>query len=122
MISTREQIQNLHAVYCQLTGFDLPLSFEREQAWYWWVQRKLSQSDLTLLIRHHRELARRGEKTARSLKFRSLIMNVDWAEEDLQEIKARQRSASPRPNQDAILRASGRGPSEALPPPQPTAV
>ncbi len=92
---------------CRATRFDLPLSIDREMAWVEWLRRDLNADDVTTLVRHHRSQAARGEPS-RSLKFRSLIVNVDWAEEDLAAIKAQSRGPIRQPNRESILRATDR--------------
>lgn len=110
------KIRELHSAYVQETGFNIPLSMDREASWYEWVKRGFTVSDLLGLIRHHRWLAKSG-LPHRSDKFRSLIVNVDYAEEDLAEIRARNRIPKPQPNRDEVLRATGREAPDGAPEP-----
>lgn len=109
------KIKALHAAYVESTGFELPLSFEREYAWGEWLRRGFTPDDVRLLVRHHRELAKRGEP-ARSLKFRSLVANIEYSEEDIAELRSRRRVPPPQPNRESILRQTGRAPAETMPP------
>lgn len=113
---TRESIEACHAAYCRATKYQLPLSIDREMAWVEWLRRGLTAEDVAVLVHHHQSLARRGEMGARSLKFRSLIVSADWAEEDLAAIRAQARGPARQPNRESVLRATGRGPAETIPP------
>lgn len=115
MTDAATKISALHAAYCKATGFNLPLGMDREAAWYEWVRKGFTPDDVVALVRHHKSLAHRGA-SGRSLKFRSLVVNVDWAEEDLIELKSRGRGPVPQPNRESILRQTGRGPAETMPP------
>ena len=116
MNDARANIVDLHAAYVQLTGFSLPLSMDREAAWFEWVKRGFTPDDLAALVKHHKWLAKSGIP-ARSLKFRSLVVNVDYAEEDLAEIRARSRVPPPKPNREEVLRATGRVAPDGAPEP-----
>lgn len=104
---TRAKIEACHTAYCQATKYELPLSIDREMAWVEWLRRGLTTDDVVTLVRHHKRLASTGGN-ARSLKFRSLVLNVDWAEEDLAEIKAAGRGPERQPNRESVLRATDR--------------
>ena len=115
--SPSDRIAALHAAYCQATGFVLTMDMNREQAWFEWLRRGLTPDDVRLLVRHHRDRARQG-KPARSLTFRNFVMSVDYAEEDLAELRARNRRQEPPPNREAVLKATHRptpDPGDAIP-------
>lgn len=116
-MNTKDEIGRLHASYVRATGINLPLTMDREQAWYWWLQKRFTPQDVTDLVRHHQRLAKMG-KPARSLAFRSLVLNVDWAEEDLAMLRAQRRVPPPQPNRESILRQTGRGPADGMAPEQ----
>lgn len=105
-ITSTPQIQSIHALYCALTGYSLPMDFYRESVWHQWFKAGLTEDDLRLLIRHHQDQAKQG-RPARSLVFRNMIVQVDYAQEDLAMIKALGRTA-PVTERQRILKASGR--------------
>lgn len=119
MIEPANPIAALHAAYTAATGLTLPLSMDREQAWWLWFKAGLTPADVTALVRHHQALARQG-KPARSLHFRCFVKDLDYAEEDLALIRAQSRRPAPRPNRESVERATGRGPCESIPPAEPT--
>lgn len=106
---TNTEIQQIHRVYCQATGFNLALDIAREQDWLLWLKRGFTADDLRLMVSHLRREIQAGRRNEGCLKFRNLIVNVDFFEEDLAELRARQR---PRPAMDpakaSVLRATGR--------------
>lgn len=105
-IKSLPEINSIHALYCQLTGFALPMDFYRESVWHQWFKAGLTEDDLRLLIRHHQDQAKQG-RPARSLVFRNMVVQVDYAQEDLAMIKALGRTA-PVTERQRILKASGR--------------
>lgn len=116
MNNAREKIRELHEAYVQETGYSIPLTMDREASWFEWVKRGFSVEDLVGLIRWHKWLKKTG-LPARSLKFRSIVANIDYAEEDLAEIRARNRIPKPKPNRDEVLRATGRVAPDGAPEP-----
>lgn len=106
---TPQQIKALHETYCALTGFVLSLDYTREQAWYWWAKRGLTVDDLRLVISHIRTGIRSKKRNEGALKFRNLIGQPDFFEEDLQEAKALARRPQPMSaGRATALRATGR--------------
>lgn len=116
MNDVQKQINELHDAYVQETGFALPMDMAREADWYEWVKRGITVDDLIALIKKHKWLKRNG-LPARSLKFRSLVGRVDFAEEDLAEMRANGRTPKPQPNRDEVLRATGRVAPDGAPEP-----
>jgi len=111
MTSANQQINDLHRAYCSAVGIDLPLNMYRESVWAGWLRAGLSANDIATLVSHHQWLAAH-DLPARSLKFRSIIANIDYAEEDLAEIRARRRAPPPQLNRTAVLAATGRIPPD----------
>ena len=110
------KIASVHALYCRLTGFDLRLDMAREQAWYLFFQRELTEQDLRDIIQFLRSEIREGRRNPGCLKFRNLISNIDYLEEDLAECRARRRYKKPDAGRADVLQATGR-PVAAAPPP-----
>lgn len=105
-LPTLETIQHLHSRYCALTGYTIRLDMAREHEWFTWCQRGFNSDDLACLVAHLKREIKAGKRNAGSLKWRNLIVNVDWFEEDLAEARAMARQQlSPR---DMALKAPGR--------------
>ena len=110
----------LHDEYCRLTGFKVTF-FGREHVWYEWARRDLGVPELRLLVNEKRRRVKVGELPPASLTFRNLVANVDYAEEDIAELRARRRVGPPLdPNKASLLRQTGRSstPHSALRTPQ----
>lgn len=104
-----QSILALHDEYVRLTGFKVSI-LGREHAWYEWVRRELGVPELRLLIAEKRRRIKAGELQSVSLTFRNLVANVDYAEEDIAELRARRRSSAGVPQGDkaSLLRQTGR--------------
>ena len=101
------KIKALHAAYLAATGFDLPLTMQRLYTWEPWLAAGLTPRDVTDLVAHHKRLARE-HRPARSLVFRNLIGNVEYAQEDLASARAQRRYQPPDPARASVLQATGR--------------
>lgn len=99
-------ITSIHSLYCSLTGFQLALDMHREAVWFDYL-RRFTADDLRTVVRHLKQQAKQG-RAARSLKFRSLIVNLDYFEEDLAEARAVARGTNPYTDRDSVLAATGR--------------
>jgi hypothetical protein len=108
----------MHEAYCQASGFVLPLDLAREMQWWEVYRRGIRAGDITALIRFMK-WKKGKDLPVRSLVFRSFVGNPDYMEEDLAELRARQRSAparqTDRSDRAAVLRSSGREPVPAPP-------
>jgi hypothetical protein len=104
---TVQTITALHDEYVRLTGMNVSL-FGREHAWYEWVRRELGVPELRLLVAEKRRRIKAGELPPASLTFRNLVANVDYAEEDIAELRARGRTRKLDPNKASLLRQTGR--------------
>lgn len=114
-MDARQAVTQLHQVYCRLTGFNLPLDMAREMAWFEVHRRGITPGDIGILIAHLQREIRSDRRNPGCLKFRNLVGNPDYMEEDLQEAKARLRSPRVDPARADVLQATGR-PSAADPP------
>ena len=106
-----QNIQNilaLHDEYVRLTGFSISI-LGREHAWWEWERRGLTVADLRALVAEKRRRVKVGELPPASLSFRNLVANVDYAEEDIAELRARRRVGPPmNPAKASLLRQTGR--------------
>ncbi len=108
-------IAELHAAYVRATGFDLRLDAHREMQWFEVWRRGIRACDITALVQDNRRRAKRGDNV-RSLVFRNFVGNPDYLEEDLAELRARNRVAPVNPRRAEVLQATGR-PAAPEPPP-----
>jgi hypothetical protein len=120
-MNTATQIQQLHHLYCTLTNMQIRLDIAREHEWYHWLQRGFKPDDLRLLVKHLRTEIREGRRNHGCLKFRNLIAQVDYFEEDLAEARARARAPKSDPARAETLRAAGRDPALQSPSARPAA-
>jgi len=106
-----QQIAELHAEYIRLTGLKISLA-GREWCWFEWLKRDLTTADLRALVAETRRKIGRGELTGASLAFRNLVGQVDYAEENAAELRARRRAPSPiTGDKGSLLRQTGRSDS-----------
>lgn len=108
----------MHEAYCQASGFVLPLDAAREMQWFEVWRRGIRASDIASLI-GYMKWKKRKERPVRSIVFRNFVGNPDYLEEDVAEMRARQRSTpmqrQERTERAAVLRTSGREPVQAPP-------
>jgi hypothetical protein len=76
-----EQIQQAHALYCELTGQKLRLAYDRERAWYELLQAGFTLEDVRAVIRYLQKEIRHERRNVGALKLSNL--RVDQFEEDL---------------------------------------
>lgn len=104
---TMKRIPELHALYVQLTGMKISLTMERQRDWFEFLK-KYGPDDLRDLVRLKRQKIKNGHATLASLKFRNLVVPLDWIEEDLEEYRAGQRRHVYPADKAAALLATGR--------------
>lgn len=115
-MNARAEIQAMHAIYCRLTGFQLSLDMAREHAWFEVRRRGVGPAELGVLIGHLQRQIKAGNRNPGCLKFRNLVGNPDYLEEDLAEAKAQARRPRVDPGRASVLQATHR-PAAAEPPP-----
>lgn len=89
-------IQQAHHLYCQLTGQNLRLAFDRERMWYELLRAGYSLEDLRTLIIYLQRQIRAGHRNVGALKLSNLLQ-PDRFEEDLQISRVRLRSPQSTP-------------------------
>lgn len=77
-----ERIAAAHQLYCQLTGQNLRLGFDRERQWYEWLRAGFSSEDLRRVIGYLQREIREGRRNVGALKLSNLLQ-PDRFEEDL---------------------------------------
>ncbi len=99
-----ERIQQVHALYCRLTGQRVSLRFERERLWYELFQAGFNEADLRRVIGYLQCEIREGRRNVGALKLSNLLQ-LDRFEEDL--------------NISRVRLCAPKAPGTALPPPAP---
>ncbi|MFO1461236.1 MAG: hypothetical protein U1G08_17770 [Verrucomicrobiota bacterium] len=109
--ATQIEIEAMHAAYCSASGMPLAFDRAREMQWFEVYRRGIRAADITALIRWM-IWKKKNDQPVRSLVFRNFVGNPDFLEEDLAELRARQRSRraekATQTDRAAVLRASGR--------------
>lgn len=77
-----ERIQQVHALYGQLTGQRVSLRFDRERLWYELFQAGFDEADVRRVIRYLQREIREGRRNVGALKLSNLLQ-LDRFEEDL---------------------------------------
>jgi hypothetical protein len=103
-LSTAELIAQAHRLYCQWTGQQLPLRFDRERLWYEFLRAGFTLEDLAQVVRYLQKEIRHTRRNVGALKLSNLLQ-LDRFEEDLHISRVRLAPPPPAP---------------AKPPPAPT--
>lgn len=92
------KIAELHDAYCQATGFNLPLRFDRQRVWFEFEKAGFTAEDLRLVVRWIRRQIERGASgyVNGSLRFTTLVIRLDEFEEKLHLARHELRPARPR--------------------------
>lgn len=118
--TTGELIAQLHRAYVQCTGLSLPLDMQRESMWFDWLRCLKPQladmhigpeQALRIVIMRIRAGICSERRQPGALKFRNLIGQPDYFQEDLAEALAveRARKRQGDPSRAEVLDAIGRG-------------
>src|SRR5262245_54578877 len=103
--SLSAQIQQLHQTYCQLTGQNLSLRFDRERFWYEFLRAGFTAADLGQVILYLQREIRQTRRNVGALKLSNLLQ-LDRFEEDLNISRVRLRPAAAPPKPAAAPSAS----------------
>jgi hypothetical protein len=87
-------IGQAHQLYCQLTGQNLSLGFDRERMWYELLRLGYGREDLRTVITYLQREIRAGRRNVGALKLSNLLQ-PDRFEEDFQISRVRLHSPSP---------------------------
>jgi hypothetical protein len=77
-----EQIQQAHRLYCELTGQNLSLGFDRERQWYELLRLGIGPEQIKKVIRYLQREIREKRRNVGALKLSNLLQ-PDRFEEDL---------------------------------------
>lgn len=119
--STPQKIAEMHAEYVRLTGLRLPLTPDRERAWYEWLKIDLTIDDLRGLIAQRRERIKHGQLTPFALTFRIVVGDLERSEEDIAVLRAareKKREMDRRPAPPNLRMPLAGGQRPAAPEPQ----
>ena len=75
-------LQHLHQTYCQLTGQNLSLGFDRERLWFEFHRAGFTLADLVRVVRYLQKEIRHTRRNVGALKLSNLLQ-LDRFEEDL---------------------------------------
>jgi hypothetical protein len=76
-----KQITAAHQLYCQLTGQNLRLGFDRERQWYEWLRAGFTLEHLRRVVAYLQREIRHGRRNVGALKLSNLLQ-PDRFEED----------------------------------------
>lgn len=99
------QIQLLHQAYCQLTGQNLSLRFDRERLWYEFLRAGFTAADLSQVVAYLQKEICQTRRNVGALKLSNLLQ-LDRFEEDLNISRVRLRPATAPPKPAAAPSAS----------------
>jgi hypothetical protein len=91
-------LAQLHQTYCQLTGQNLSLRFDRERLWFEFFRAGFTVADLSQVIRYLQKEIRHTRRNVGALKLSNLLQ-LDRFEEDLNISRVRLTPEAPRSTQ-----------------------
>jgi hypothetical protein len=93
-----QQITAAHQLYCQLTGQNLRLGFDRERQWFEWLRAGFTLEDLRRVVAYLQREIRLGRRNIGALKLSNLLQ-PDRFEEDFNIRRVRLEPPRPPPVQ-----------------------
>jgi hypothetical protein len=93
-----QQITAAHQLYCQLTGQNLRLGFDRERQWFEWLRAGFTLEDLRRVVAYLQREIRHGRRNIGALKLSNLLQ-PDRFEEDFNIRRVRLEPPRPPPVQ-----------------------
>jgi hypothetical protein len=94
------RIQQVHALYCRLTGQSLSLRFDRERLWCDFFRAGFTEADLQRVVRYLQREIREGRRNVGALKLYNLLQ-PDRFEDDLNISRVRLCAPGPSgPNRE----------------------
>lgn len=89
-------IAQAHALYCQLTGQNLPIRYDRERQWYELLRAGHTLADVEHVVRYLQREIRATRRNVGALKLSNLLQ-PDRFEEDLGISRLRVRGPAAQP-------------------------
>ena len=100
--SVRAHIEQLHQLYCRLTGQELLLRFDRERLWLDFLRAGFTAQDLTHVVAYLQQQIRQQHRYVGALKLSNLLQ-LDRFEEDLNISRVRLTASQPPQAPVALL-------------------
>ena len=94
-----QSVRELHELYCQCTGQNLSLRFDRERLWYEFLRAGFNAGDLSRVIGYLQKEIRAARRNIGALKLSNLLQ-LDRFEEDLYISRVRLKAPAQRPDPD----------------------
>ena len=91
------RIDQIHQLYCRLTGQNLSIRFDRQRLWYEFLHAGFSPAQLTQVISYLQREISQGRRNVGALKL-SNILQLDRFEEDLNICHVRLRPPAAAPH------------------------
>jgi hypothetical protein len=92
-----QSVYQLHELYCQCTGQNLSLRFDRERLWYEFLRAGFNAADLRQVIVYLQKEIRASRRNVGALKLSNLLQ-LDRFEEDLNISRLRLKAPTQRPD------------------------
>ena len=83
-------VKDIHRLYCQLTGQQLTLRYDRERLWFEFLRAGFAPQELRRVVRYLQKEIRAGRRNVGALKLSNLLQ-LDRFEEDLNISQVRLR-------------------------------
>jgi hypothetical protein len=90
-----QRVRELHEFYCQCTGQNLSLRFDRERLWYEFLRAGFNAADLSRVIAYLQKEIRAARRNIGALKLSNLLQ-LDRFEEDLHISRMRLKAPAQR--------------------------
>jgi hypothetical protein len=90
-----QSVRELHELYCQWTGQNLTLRFDRERLWYEFLRAGFNAADLSRVIAYLQKEIRAARRNIGALKLSNLLQ-LDRFEEDLNISRIRLKAPAQR--------------------------
>jgi hypothetical protein len=90
-----QSVRALHELYCQCTGQNLSLRFDRERLWYEFLRAGFKAADLSRVIAYLQKEIRAARRNIGALKLSNLLQ-LDRFEEDLNISRIRLKAPAER--------------------------
>jgi len=96
-------VKDIHRLYCQLTGQQLTLRYDRERLWFEFLRAGFAPHHLQRVVRYLQKEIRAGRRNVGALKLSNLLQ-LDRFEEDLNisQVRLHAPSASTSQSSDTI--------------------
>ena len=92
-----QRVRELHELYCQCTGQNLSLRFDRERLWYEFLRAGFTAGDLSRVIAYLQKEIRAARRNIGALKLSNLLQ-LDRFEEDMNISRVRLKGPAQHPD------------------------